>query len=327
MSGFMSILNSVSADDLVVAGATVSVLMALLAVWNALVIRDPMAGRIRALAERRNVLRTAAQARRNRAGRDLRSSGVSLMRQAVVKLKLMRGDQMEHISLRLARAGWRSRDAVVIYLFAKAALPFVLGGAGLLVFSITSHSAANPGVRLIFLALGFLAGFLGADLWVKNTATKRMKEMTKALPDALDLMVICAEAGLSLDAAISRVGREIAGNSPALAEEFSLTSIELGFLPNRQTALNNLIDRTNLDKLRALVNCLLQTERYGTPLANALRVLAAEFRDERMMKAEEKAAKLPAKMTVPMIIFIFPALFIVLAGPAAIQVIKALAAR
>lgn len=298
--------------------------MALLAIWNGLVVRDPMAGRIRALAERRNTLRIATQTRRNRAGMDLRSSGMSMMRQAVSKLKLMRGDHIEQISLRLARAGWRSRDAVVVYLFAKAILPFIFGGAALLYFGLSAHSTVSPAMRLGVVALGFVGGFLGADLWVKNVADKRVKEMTKAMPDALDLLVICAEAGLSLNSAMTRVGREIAGGSAVLAEEFSLTAIELGFLPSRQAALTNLMNRTNMSKLRALVNSLLQTERYGTPLANALRVLAAEFRDERMMRAEEKAAKLPAMMTVPMIVFILPALFIVLGGPAMIQVYQTL---
>ncbi len=312
---------SLSGDDIIVASATLCVLMVLLAIWNGLVVRDPMAARVRSLSERRNVLRATTQARRNRASGDLRSSGLSLMRQAVTRLKLMRGDHVEHLSMRLARAGWRSRDAVIVYLFAKAVLPFVLGGATLFYFGLSNHPNGNPALHLGIVALGFVGGFFGADIWVKNIADRRVKEMTKALPDALDLLVICAEAGLSLDASMTRVGREIAGTSPVLAEELSLTAIELGFLPNRHTALNNLINRTNMAKLRALVNSLVQTERYGTPLANSLRVLSAEFRDERMLRAEEKAAKLPAMMTVPMIVFILPALFIVLGGPAMIQVL------
>lgn len=319
----MNIPLSMSSDDLFIAFATLAVLATLFAIWNGLVIRDPMAARVKALAERRNALRSASRVRRNRAGSDLRSSGLSMMRQAVTRLKLMRGGQFEQISMRLSQAGWRSRDAVVVYMFAKFILPFVMGGGALLFlfFAIANgKSPTGPWPAVIVIA-GFVGGFFAADIWVKNVASKRVKEMTKAMPDALDLMVICAEAGLSLDATMTRVGQEIAGGSPVLAEEFSLTAIELGFLPNRQTALNNLMNRTNMPKLRALVNGLLQTERYGTPLANSLRVLAAEFRDERMLRAEEKAAKLPAKMTVPMILFILPALFVVLAGPAAIQVL------
>jgi tight adherence protein C len=307
-------------DDLVVASATIFVLMALGAVWHGLVVRDPMAGRVRALAERRNQLRSAARTRENRARKDLRSSGISMMRQAVSKLKLMRGGHVEQAAMKLARAGWRSRDAVIIYLFAKIILPITFCGGALLFFSFTAQSNIAPMLRIIVTILACMIGIFGVDVYVKNVAERRVKEMTKAMPDALDLLVICAEAGLSLDTALTRVGREIAVTSPVLAEEFSLTAIELGFLPSRQAALNNLMNRTNMPNLRALVNSLIQTERYGTPLANSLRVLSAEFRDERMMRAEEKAAKLPAKMTVPMIVFIMPALFIVLGGPAIIQV-------
>jgi len=313
---------SLSTDDLFVVFAALSVLATLFAIWQGLVVRDPMAARVRALSERRNVLKAASRVRRNRAGSDLRSSGLSMMRQAVTRFKLLRGGQVEQISMRLSQAGWRSRDAVVVYLFAKFILPFVFGGIAVMFLFLSASNAqslAGP-MRVVIAVVAFMAGFFGADVWVRNVASKRAQEMTKAMPDALDLMVICAEAGLSLDATMTRVGQEIAGGSPVLAEEFSLTAIELGFLPNRQAALNNLMNRTNLPKLRALVNGLMQTERYGTPLANSLRVLATEFRDERMLRAEEKAAKLPAKMTVPMILFILPALFVVLAGPAAIQV-------
>jgi tight adherence protein C len=148
--------------------------------------------------------------------------------------------------------------------------------------------------------------------------------LRKQLPDALDLLVICAEAGLSLDAALTRVARELGGSAPQLADEFGLTSVELGFLPNRRQALLNLAKRTDLASVRGVVNTLVQTERYGTPLAHALRVLAAEFRDERMLKAEEKAARLPATLTVPMILFILPTLFLVLIGPAIIRTLETL---
>ena len=317
---FILSLFHVDREIAFIIGAVCSVLTAGFAVWSTLVVRDPMAGRIRGLTDRRNQLRASALTRQNRAGKDLRVSSLSLMRRAVVKLKLMRGDRIEHISMRLARAGWRSRDAVIIYLFAKAIMPFLFAGAAMMFFFFAGFSAQAPAARILIVGLAFVGGFMGVDLCVKNVADKRVKEMTRAMPDALDLLVICAEAGLSLDAAMTRVGKEIAGASPVLAEEFSLTAIELGFLPNRQAALNNLTNRTNMAKLRSLVNSLMQTEKYGTPLANALRVLASEFRDERIMLAEEKASKLPAKMTVPMIVFILPALFIVLGGPAIIQV-------
>lgn len=177
-----------------------------------------------------------------------------------------------------------------------------------------------PPVKML-LALGAVVlGAYAPDIFVKNTATKRRKAMQKGVPDALDLLVICAEAGQSLDSAFVRVSREFGPSCPQLAEELSLTSVELGLMPERRMALDNLNKRTDLPAIRALVNALLQTEKYGTPLAQTLRVLAAEYRNERMLKAEAKAARLPAILTVPMIIFILPPLFIVLIGTALLRV-------
>ncbi|MFZ1425638.1 MAG: type II secretion system F family protein [Geminicoccaceae bacterium] len=166
-----------------------------------------------------------------------------------------------------------------------------------------------------------LVGFFGPDVIVFNTASKRRLALLKGLPDGLDLLVICAEAGLSLDSALHRVSEEIARSSPELADELGVTSVELNFLPERRRALENLADRIGLPAMRGVVNTLIQTERYGTPLSQSLRVLSAEFRDQRMLRAEEKAARLPATLTVPMILFILPTLFIVLVGPAMIDVI------
>jgi tight adherence protein C len=176
--------------------------------------------------------------------------------------------------------------------------------------------------RLTIAALGAVAGAYLPMVLLKNAIKRRQIKLLKGLPDALDLFVICAEAGLSLDAAVSRVGREIGPSAPELADELGLTAIELGFLPDRREALNNLARRTAMPQVRGLVNTLVQTEKYGTPLAQSLRVLASEFRDTRMMKAEEKAARLPATLTVPMILFVLPPLFIILIGPAIIQVLS-----
>ena len=151
-------------------------------------------------------------------------------------------------------------------------------------------------------------------------AAKRRQALRKGAPDGLDLLVICAEAGLSLDTALNRVAEEIALSAPELADELALTGVELNFLPERRMALDNLARRADLPAIRGVVNTLIQTEKYGTPLSQSLRVLSAEFRDQRMLRAEEKAARLPAILTVPMILFILPTLFIVLVGPAMIDV-------
>jgi tight adherence protein C len=176
-----------------------------------------------------------------------------------------------------------------------------------------------------FKKYGLVAGSLilaykAPDLYLKNRIQKRSHAIRKGLPDALDLLVICAEAGLTVDAAFNRVARELGKAYPELGDEFALTSIELGFLTDRRQAFENLANRIDLDSIRGVVTTMIQTEKYGTPLASALRVLSAEFRNERMMRAEEKAARLPAIMTVPLILFILPVLFIVILGPASCRI-------
>jgi tight adherence protein C len=177
-----------------------------------------------------------------------------------------------------------------------------------------------PDLRFMPAIAAALLGFYAPNIYLKNVAAKRAKQLQLALPDGLDLMVICAEAGLSLDATLLRVARELAASWPELAEEFALTAAELTFMPDRRLAFENLNNRTDSDAIRAVVNTLQQTAKFGTPLAHSLRILANESRAARMTRAEEKAARLPAMLTVPMILFILPTLFIVLLGPAAINI-------
>lgn len=178
----------------------------------------------------------------------------------------------------------------------------------------------SASARLLLLLGAVVAGFYAPDLYLSNRAAKRRVALARQLPDGLDLLVVCAEAGLSLDVALTRVAEEIGKSAPELAEEFGLTAVELNFMPDRRQALANLGRRVDLPAVRGVVNTLIQTEKYGTPLAQSLRVLASEFREERLLRAEEKAARLPAILTVPMIVFILPALFIVLVGPAILDV-------
>jgi len=172
----------------------------------------------------------------------------------------------------------------------------------------------------MLVAGSLLLSYKAPDLFVNNKVTKRTAAIRKGLPDALDLLVICAEAGLTVDAAFGRVARELGKGYPELGDEMALTAIELGFLTERRQAFENLAQRVNLDSVRGVVTTMIQTEKYGTPLASALRVLSGEFRHQRMMKAEEKAARLPAIMTVPLILFILPVLFVVILGPAACSI-------
>jgi tight adherence protein C len=280
---------------------------------------DPMAARVRAHARRRAELRAAITGPSRRAS--ARSTHVSLLRKLVDRLKLTQGDESRSSAERLAQAGWRTRDALVVFLGLRLILPLVFGVLAWIV-ARTVGGAEMPTIhQLLGAAAGIALGAYAPTLVLRNSIARRQRKIHRGLPDALDLLVISAEAGLSLDGALTRVAREIGIASPELADELGLTAIELGFLPNRAEALRNLMRRVDLPSVRGVVNTLAQTEKYGTPLAQSLRVLALEFRDQRMMKAEEKASRLPATLTVPMILFILPTLFVVLIGPAIIQVI------
>ena len=192
-----------------------------------------------------------------------------------------------------------------------------------LFYGLNLYNLATPGKLAVTIGCVLFGAYL-PDMVIKNAASKRSDKIRKALPDGLDLMVICAEAGLSLDATLMRVSQEMEQTAPELADELSLTGLELGFLPDRRKALQNLMLRVDLPGVRGVVNSLMQAERYGTPLAQSLRVMSADSRNERIMKAEEKASRLPALMTVPMIVFILPPLFIVLIGPAVLKTIDAM---
>jgi tight adherence protein C len=325
----MDLLDMVSGDDLMVFCASTTAVLVMLVIWDALVVRDPVGTRLRNLARVGDEMKSSigTRTRQNRARGEIRKSGLTFMRLAVEKLKLMRGEQAERTAAKLSRAGWRSGDALTAYFFAKTFVPIVFIGGAVLVMWFKNRLGLSSSFVWLIMGIGFVLGAFGTDLLVKNAGDNRIKKLTRALPDALDLMVICAEAGLSLEASIKRVGSEIADVSGEMSEELLLTAIEMNFMPDRTKALQNLAKRTDLAKLRALVNSLVQSERFGTPLANSLRVLSNEFRNERMMIAEDKAAKLPAIMTVPMILFILPSLFIVIIGPVILRVLDTLSAN
>jgi tight adherence protein C len=291
-------------------------------VWTALIDNDPLPGRLKAIAQRRSEFE-GGQRKKNTRRANLQR--YSLMKRIVEHLKMSQGKGLAGLRLKLKRAGYQSRDAVFVFLFAKLAFMCGLLSASVFFVFIVPFASMHPALGLLAVMFASVIGWMLPDVFVKNQSQARESVLRKAMPDALDLMVICAEAGLSLDAAFDRVGREIGPTCPELAEEIGLTGVELNFLPDRHKALHGLAERVPLPSVVALVNTLIQTEKYGTPLAQALRVLSAEMREERMMRSEEKAARLPAILTVPMIVFILPPLFVVLIGPAALKVVSALA--
>ena len=310
------------ADDLIAALAALAMLATLIAIWYALRPDTAFERRLAMIVERRETLRRSVLAARQRRPR---LNTVDLMHRTLARFNLLRSQHAAEARALLARAGIRSQDAMIGYLFAQISLPSVFGLAVLLNQDVLHSLPAGPVFRFLAPVGAVLLGFYAPKLYLKNAADKRAKRLRLGLPDGLDLMVICAEAGLSLDATLVRVSRELANTWLELAEEFAITAAELTFLPDRRQAFDNLNARTSAESIRALVNTLQQTAKFGTPLAQSLRVLAAEMRTARMTAAEEKAARLPALLTVPMMLFILPTLFIVLLGPAAINIMDTFA--
>ena len=308
--------------------AAVAACAVMFAIYSAITIRDPMAKRVKALNERREQLKAGivANASKRRQSLVRKNQTTEKMRETLASLKVLQESQVQVIQQKLAQAGIRKKEYAVAVIFARMVLPMVFGLiAAIMVYWTNTFPEWGPLKRLALFAMALGLGYKGPEIYLKNLIGKRTDAVRKGLPDALDLLVICAEAGLTVDAAFGRVARELGRAYPELGDEFTLTSIELSFLTERRHAFENLAYRVDLEAVRGVVTTMIQTERYGTPLASALRVLSAEFRNERMMRAEEKAARLPAIMTVPLILFILPVLFVVIIGPAGCSLMDAFA--
>jgi tight adherence protein C len=281
---------------------------------------DTMSSRLKAVASRRQELSATQRAGLQPKTSRLKPTGrVSLMQEILKKLKLDELLEAKELRKRLLMAGYRTKNAPIKYTFACVATPlFLMGLASLYVTGILAHLATAQKAG-IFVGAGAFGYYLPSIL-LSNTIKKRQLVMQLAFPDSLDLLVICVESGLSIEAAFVRVADEMAETSPIMSEEIGLTAAELAFLSERRQAYENFADRTGLSAVKSLCTTLGQAERYGTSIAVGLRVLSQENRESRLAAAEKKAASLPAKLTVPMIIFFLPVLFVVIAGPAAINI-------
>ena len=302
--------------------AAIAAFAVLMAIYAAVTVKDPMAKRVRALNDRREELKAGiiTSSAKKRVSLVRKTDKTDRMKQRLEGMKVLQQSQILDIQRKLAHAGFRNKELAVYVIGARMVLPIVLGIAAFILLYVVEIYPDWQMKKVMALGVTVLLGYKGPEIYLKNLATKRTHEIRKGLPDALDLLVICAEAGLTVDAAFNRVAKELGCAYPELGDEFALTAIELSFLNERKKAFDNLAFRVDLDSVRGVVTTMIQTERYGTPLASALRVLSAEFRNERMMRAEEKAARLPAIMTVPLICFILPVLFIVILGPAACSI-------
>ncbi|MGP2491591.1 type II secretion system F family protein [Mesorhizobium sp. PUT5] len=285
---------------------------------------NPLKARMKSVALERDELRArqrarlAAEANRRKGLREEQSAG---MRNIVERLDLKRALADEGTMQKLRVAGFRGQNPLTKFLFFRLVLPFVgFALAAAYIFVMGALPDQPLFVKLFVCIVMAYAGFYAPVLYVSNRATKRKQSIQRAWPDALDLMLICVESGMSVEAALRRVADEMGPQSVELAEEFVLTNAELSYLQERRQAYENLAGRTGLDTVKSVTQALIQAERYGTPVAHALRVLASESRDMRMNEAEKKAAALPPKLTVPMILFFLPVLFAIILGPAGIQV-------
>ncbi|MBK8455738.1 MAG: type II secretion system F family protein [Phyllobacteriaceae bacterium] len=279
--------------------------------------------RMKSVALERDALRAQQRARlameSDKRRRGLRGEESAGIKSVVERLDLRRALADESTMAKLKMAGFRGQNPLNTFLFFRLVLPFVfLALASAYIFLLNGMPDQPFFIRIFVVVLGAYAGFYAPVLYLSNAASKRRKSIERAFPDALDLMLICVESGMSVEAAFKRVSEEIGVQSVELAEEFVLTNAELSFLQERRQAYENLASRTGLEAVKSVSQALIQAERYGTPVAQALRVLSADSREMRMNAAEKKAAALPPKLTVPMILFFLPVLFIVILGPAGI---------
>ncbi len=285
--------------------------------------RDKLAVRIKAVALEREEIRARERARlANEAKRaKLRTEPKAYMRSVVDRFNLRNALADEKTEAKLRMAGYRGQAPLVVFLFVRATLPILLFGLTMLYLFVFVDIGQPTTIRILIAVAAAGLGFYAPNLYISNAVSKRQTSIRRAWPDALDLLLICVESGMSAEAAFRKVSEEIGAQSVALAEELTLTTAELSYLQERRQAYENLGARTGLETVKSVMTSLIQAERYGTPLGSSLRVLAQENRDQRMTAAEKKAAALPPKLTVPMILFFLPVLMAVILGPAAITVI------
>ena len=284
-------------------------------------VRDRMNSRMKIMAVERDKMRQSrlSDLKVDKRG-NLRPQARGFMQQIVDQFNLRKALDSDDVRDKLKQAGFRGDGPRVAFVFFRFVMPIVLFIGGLFYFFVMDAHDMPPIMRL---AASMFVGYIGFNLpniFLSNLIARRQESIKNAFPDALDLLLICVQSGMSTEAAFGKVAKEVGTQSLELSEELQLTTAELSFLSDRRQAYENLGTRTGLSGVKAVATSLIQAERYGTPVGQALRVMAKENREQRMSEAEKKAASLPPKLTVPMIIFFLPVLFVVIIGPAAIQV-------
>jgi len=279
---------------------------------------DKLETRLKSVTQRREQLRKQSRARIEE--KSIRRESKGFMADISKRLDLAKALEDPTIEAKLAQAGYRGPGPVAIFYFCRFVLPFVGAAAAFFYIFFVNDHGFQPIMKYGSILFGAGAGFYAPNLYISNIAQKRQESIMRAFPDSLDMLLICVESGMSIEMAFAKVGSEVGQASAELAEELTLTTAELSYLPERTQAYQNLADRTGHEGVKSVCMALAQAERYGTPLGDALRVMAKENRDMRMSAAEKKAAALPAKLTIPMIVFFLPVLFLVVLGPAYIKI-------
>ncbi|MGH6818897.1 MAG: type II secretion system F family protein [Methylovirgula sp.] len=314
---FSSLWNRQAILSILVAIATAATILTLA---MPLLQTDALARRMKRVANERERIRARERERLYQKKVSLRQEPKAYMKEVVERFNLSKWLGTEEGKKQMTMAGFRGQQAEVGFLFFRLVMPIALFLLTLIyLFFLTRFEWSMTVKFAVAMAAAYL-GIKAPELYLRNQIGKRQKSVTRAMPDALDLLLICVESGMSIEPAFRKVAQEIGAQSIELAEEFTLTTAELSFLPDRRTAYENLAARTGVDSLRQIVTVLNQAERYGTPLSQALRVVSQESRTRRMNEAEKKAAALPPKLTVPMILFFLPVLFAVIITPAIVQV-------
>lgn len=286
--------------------------------------RSSLETRLKSVSTRREELRRksreALAVKSQGQGGALRHADEGLYKKVVERLQLSRLLEDPKVVEKLAQAGFRGPRPVSTFYFFRFVLPFAFAAVTAFYLYLINGFGLAGMQKVAAIVAGMTLGYYAPNVYISNIATKRKESIVSAFPDTLDLLLICVESGMSIEAAIQKVSQEIGGASIELAEELTLLTAELSYLPERRMAYEGLSRRTNHPGIRSVTMAMIQAERYGTPLGAALRIMAKENREMRVAQAEKKAAQLPAKLTVPMIIFFLPVLFIVILGPAIIKV-------
>lgn len=280
---------------------------------------DKLESRLKSVANRREELRKKSRAALDGERKSIRRSDTSFAKKFVDKLDLQKALEDPTVAKKLIQAGMRGPKPLSMFYFFRFTLPIVFGLAAFSYLWFVNDHDLDMMKKIGAVVFALAAGFYGPNIYLTNIIQKRMASIMRSFPDSLDMILICVESGMSIELAFARVSEEIGTASPALAEELALTTAELSYLQDRRVAYYNLAERTQHPGVKGVAMALVQAEKYGTPLSNALRVMAKENREMRITEAEKKAAALPAKLTVPMIVFFLPVLFLVILGPAFIK--------